>query len=167
MGREISVLESDADKGQQVGVLAAESEGPPATLSRPRDPGLSPPSHPHALFQFSQPLFQVDWAHGGSENRKHVDISGNKGQEIVFRGPRGSRDWELGRDGGGVSCFLCSPSSLPFLILQMARHGAHPPMYSVRDNWTLLGPQFQVLQGTLVVQLGNMRPASSLLTAHS
>ena len=109
MGREISVLESDADKGQQVGVLAAESEGPPATLSRPRDPGLSPPSHPHALFQFSQPLFQVDWAHGDSENRKHVDISGNKGQEIVFRGPRGSRDWELGRDGGGSLVFYVLP----------------------------------------------------------
>ena len=147
--------------------MGAESEGPPATPSRPRDPGLSPPSHPHTLFQFSQPLFQVDWAHGGSENRKHVGISGNKGQEIVFRGPRKQGLGAGSRWGGGSLVFLCSPSSLPFLILQMARHGAHPSMYSVRDNWTLLGPQFQVLQGNLVVQLGNMRPASSLLTAHS
>lgn len=135
-------MESDADKCQQVGVLGAESEGPLATRSRPRDPGLSPPSHPHALFQSSQPLFQVDWAHGGSENRKSVGISGNKGKEIVFQGPReaGTGNWV--RMGEGLLLFYVLPP--PAVSSSCKWPGMAPTLrYTVsRDNWTLLGPRF-------------------------
>lgn len=58
---------------------------------------------------------------------------GTRGQKIVFRGP-----WEAGTGNRvgteGALAFLCSPLSLPFPILQMARPGAHPPVYSVH-HW--------------------------------
>ena len=78
-------------------------------------------------------------AHGGSKNRKsegcskNASISEDQGTGNSVQGALGSWDREPGRDRG-CSCFLCSPSSLPFPILQMARPGAHPPMYSVH-HW--------------------------------
>ena len=98
-----------------------------------------------------------------------MGISGNKGKEIVFHGPReaGTGNW-VGM-GEGLLLFLCSPSSLPFLILQMAGHGTHPPMYSAQRQLDIAGSpvSFHVLWGNLVVQLGNLRPASSLVASHA